>query len=331
MASLTSRLSIIAITLTIISMAIYAFALNTALPWHPLQQIALSPTSSQSLDENNNGRIDSGIIEDTLQDITNNGASTTNPITVGGLTSNGGIVVSGNAVFNGNVRLPSIICGAGKRLHTDANGNIVCGNNDDDPSNEIQTLTKSSNQICLSNSGGCVVDEVNDADADPNNELQTLAQVLQRGNNAGGRSITGVGSLSTSALTIDSATLDTKYVSGIGTMLELKGVSGLITANDKAGIGVLYGRGTVAAEQICLGGECKTSWSQIQASVTADDILSKIKVCYCIWCKEGGDHHNSGWMCSSDGFTTGPSDDGAAPEGCQMKIKLVPKYQACTW
>ena len=176
MTSLTSRLSIIAITLTIMSMAIYAFALNTALPWHPLQQIVRDPTSltPTSLDENNNGRIDPGIIEDTLQDITNNGASTTNPITVGGLTSNGGIVVSGNAVFNGNVRLPSIICGAGKRLHTDANGNIVCGNNDDDPSNE----------------------------------LQTLAEVLQQGNDAQGNRIIGlsmvrgVGSLN-GALRID--------------------------------------------------------------------------------------------------------------------------------
>ncbi len=46
----------------------------------------------------------------------------------------------------------------------------------------------------------CGTDQVNDADADPTNELQNLQQVLQRGNNAGGLSITGLSSLSTGQL-----------------------------------------------------------------------------------------------------------------------------------
>lgn len=44
---------------------------------------------------------------------------------------------------------------------------------DGDPGNEIQTLSKDGNTITLSKGGGTVVDEVNDADPDPTNELIT--------------------------------------------------------------------------------------------------------------------------------------------------------------
>ena len=45
---------------------------------------------------------------------------------------------------------------------------------DADPSNEIQSLTKSGNTISLSGGGGSVTDEINDADSDPLNEIQDL-------------------------------------------------------------------------------------------------------------------------------------------------------------
>ena len=55
------------------------------------------------------------------------------------------------------------------------------------------------------------------------------------------------------------------------------------------------------------------------------------KVCYCIWCREGSHSAGGGWKCSEDGTTSGASDDAAASQGCQIKLKLVQKNQACIW
>jgi hypothetical protein len=49
------------------------------------------------------------------------------------------------------------------------------GGGDNSPTNELQQLTKTGNVISLSQGGGSVTDEVNDADANPTNELQTLS------------------------------------------------------------------------------------------------------------------------------------------------------------
>lgn len=46
---------------------------------------------------------------------------------------------------------------------------------DADASNELQTITKTGNQVTLSNSGGTFTDEVNDGDFDATNELQTIS------------------------------------------------------------------------------------------------------------------------------------------------------------
>jgi hypothetical protein len=62
---------------------------------------------------------------------------------------------------------------------TIANGNSISfdvADNDNDPNNEIQTLSKTGNQISLSNGGGTVTDDVDDADADPSNEFQTISK-----------------------------------------------------------------------------------------------------------------------------------------------------------
>lgn len=46
---------------------------------------------------------------------------------------------------------------------------------DADPTNEIQTLSKSLNTVTLSDGGGSFTDDVDDADADPANEIQNLS------------------------------------------------------------------------------------------------------------------------------------------------------------
>ncbi|NPA38343.1 MAG: hypothetical protein GXN99_00945, partial [Candidatus Nanohaloarchaeota archaeon] len=78
-----------------------AFAtIDFSKPWHTLQQISISPSSDISIDENNNGRIDIGRTEETLQSITNNGAETTHALTLGGLTVTGTSTFTGSATFN---------------------------------------------------------------------------------------------------------------------------------------------------------------------------------------------------------------------------------------
>jgi len=47
---------------------------------------------------------------------------------------------------------------------------------DKDPTNELQAISKTGNQISLSDGGGSVIDEVDDADADSTNELQTISR-----------------------------------------------------------------------------------------------------------------------------------------------------------
>ncbi len=59
-------------------------------------------------------------------------------------------------------------------------GNTVTLNPNDadsDPSNEIQTISKSGSTVTLSNGGGSFTDEVDDADADPNNEIETASNI----------------------------------------------------------------------------------------------------------------------------------------------------------
>ncbi len=90
----------ISIQVLITLMLLYSLALavdvDVTKPWHYLSQIAKSRFDLTSIDSDENGRIDAGIIEDTLQDITNNGATTTHTINVGGLNSAGAIIASGN-------------------------------------------------------------------------------------------------------------------------------------------------------------------------------------------------------------------------------------------
>ncbi len=55
-----------------------------------------------------------------------------------------------------------------------ASTNINVADDDNDPANEIQTISKAGNMVTLSAGGGTFLDDVNDADDDPLNEIQDL-------------------------------------------------------------------------------------------------------------------------------------------------------------
>jgi len=193
------------------------------------------------------------------------------------------------------------------KLYTDATGKVLCGEDqvndaDPDPNNELQTLYHSGNQICISDTGSCVIDNVNDGDTSSTNELQTLSEVLQKGNDAGTYGITGLNYLEFDGnIKLEPATVGS--VSG----LKLSGnAKGIATPNIKAAIyesggkGYLYvddislykgyisgygnalyvdgvsalkvgnayignygGTGAVAVGKICLNGDCINSWSEV--------------------------------------------------------------------
>ncbi|MEO0472183.1 MAG: tail fiber domain-containing protein [Bacteroidota bacterium] len=55
-------------------------------------------------------------------------------------------------------------------------GDDISDDADADANNELQTISKSGNNVTLSDGGGTFTDEVDDADADPNNEIQTISK-----------------------------------------------------------------------------------------------------------------------------------------------------------
>jgi len=75
-----------------------------------------------------------------------------------------------------------VIDGTSKEIKSRAISSIDVNDADSDPTNELQTISKSGSTVTLSNGGGSFTDEVNDADADPNNEIQNLDQVTTQGN-----------------------------------------------------------------------------------------------------------------------------------------------------
>jgi len=125
------------------------------------------------------------------------------------------------AEFAGNSN--GLTAGPGIAINNDVITNT--GDSDGDPANELQNLaevlTKSNNAggLKITNLGAPVVatdaatknyvDAQNalDLDKDPTNELQTLAQVLGRGNNAGGLKLTNLG-----APTVNSDATTKQYV-----------------------------------------------------------------------------------------------------------------------
>ncbi|RLD27358.1 MAG: hypothetical protein DRI54_01215 [Bacteroidetes bacterium] len=95
----------------------------------------------------------------------------------------------------GSVELPTVqLLSVPYALHS-ANADSASYGADEDanPANELQTISKSDEMIVtLSNGGGTFTDEIDDADADPENELQELelnGQILTLSNDPSGTSV----------------------------------------------------------------------------------------------------------------------------------------------
>lgn len=81
---------------------------------------------------------------------------------------------------------------SGNNILLSSGGSVVL--NDDSPTNEAQTISRAGSNVTLTqaNGAGGGSFSINDADADPSNELQNLTQVLAIGTNAGGNRITNL-------------------------------------------------------------------------------------------------------------------------------------------
>ncbi len=86
-------------------------------------------------------------------------------------------------------------------LHATTVENDLVDDADNDPNNELQTISKTGNTVTLSSGGGSYTDEVDDADNDPNNEVQTLTLSGQTLTISNGNSVT----LPSGANTLDQA------------------------------------------------------------------------------------------------------------------------------
>ena len=86
-------------------------------------------------------------------------------------------------------------------LHATTVENDQVDDADNDPNNEIQTISKTGTTVTLSNGGGTYTDDIDDADNDPNNENQTLTLSGQTLSISNGNSVT----LTTGGNTLDQA------------------------------------------------------------------------------------------------------------------------------
>ncbi len=99
------RLSALMVILLIFLAVAYATTVDKTKPWHVLHQIARSNNDLTSIDEDSNGRIDAGIVEDTLYNITHNGAYTDVPITIDNTLTVGDIISVGSVVVGGDINV----------------------------------------------------------------------------------------------------------------------------------------------------------------------------------------------------------------------------------
>lgn len=92
-----------------------------------------------------------------------------------------GIAINGSTIENTAPDQTISLSGSGATSINGTYPNFTISSSDQvndadaDPSNELQSLSKSGTLVSLSNGGGSFTDAVNDADADPNNELQSLS------------------------------------------------------------------------------------------------------------------------------------------------------------
>ena len=110
-----------------------------------------------------------------IQTITKSGSTVTLSNGGGSFTDEVGDASTTNEIqslsFNTSTNVLSISDGNSVTLNSGGGG----GDNDEDPSNEIQTISKNGSTVTLSNGGGSFTDEVEDSDASLTNELQRLS------------------------------------------------------------------------------------------------------------------------------------------------------------
>ncbi len=97
------------------------------------------------------------------------------------LSDGGGTFIDANTTYDASDFVPSNqVCPTGEVLKGfNAIGMPICVSVDDadnNPTNELQTISKTGNTVTLSNGGGSFTDEVDDADNNPANELQTISK-----------------------------------------------------------------------------------------------------------------------------------------------------------
>ena len=143
------------------------------------QTLSISGTSLAIEDGNS---VDLGVIQDGVEDADADPSNELQNISLSGNTlilSNGG----GSVVLPGGGTDDQTLSLSGTSLSIEG-GNAVdlsslqdgVEDADSNPSNELQTISKSGNTVTLSDGGGSFTDEVNDADANPSNELQTISK-----------------------------------------------------------------------------------------------------------------------------------------------------------
>jgi len=105
-------------------------------------------------------------------------SNTTTPLIYGDFSTDEVVVNGSLEVTNKLYDILGSEGSAGQVLYTTGSGirwNTLPVDNDDDSTNELQTISKTDSLVTLSHSGGSFVDEVNDIDADTTNEIQTLS------------------------------------------------------------------------------------------------------------------------------------------------------------
>ncbi len=96
-----------------------------------------------------------------------------------GLAAGSGIAINKGKISNVLPDRPITLTGSGNVQVSGSYPNFIIESNgsadaDVDPTNEIQTISKTGNEVTLSNAGGSFTDAVDDADADATNEIQDL-------------------------------------------------------------------------------------------------------------------------------------------------------------
>ncbi|MCB0496961.1 MAG: hypothetical protein KDC79_12555 [Cyclobacteriaceae bacterium] len=98
----------------------------------------------------------------------------------GGLSPGYGLDISNGTISNLLPDMPITLTGGGNIEVTGTYPNFTISGagsadgGDADPTNELQTISKTGSEVILSDGGGSFTDEVNDADADATNEIQDL-------------------------------------------------------------------------------------------------------------------------------------------------------------